>query len=144
MADVALDANVLVAWFDAGDSQHASAEALLSRLRAAGDAPVFLDVCLGEAVSVACRRAHQRKGNPPDLSVFLHAVRGLFDRGEILFVAGALQSRLLEVLDIVDTTGGQLNVNDALLVVLQRDGVIGDLASFDRGFDAVVGFRRRS
>jgi hypothetical protein len=50
----------------------------------------------------------------------------------------------LEVLDVVDATGGRLNVNDALLVVLQRDGVIGDLASFDTGFDGVDGFRRRS
>jgi hypothetical protein len=87
MADVALDANVLVAWFDAGDSLHASADALLARLRTDGDVPIFLDVCLGEAVSVACRRALQRKGSPPDLHAFLRAVPGLFERGEILFVA---------------------------------------------------------
>jgi predicted nucleic acid-binding protein len=53
MADVALDANVLVAWFDEADVLHGKAKELLYRLRNAGDAPVFLDVCLGEAVSVA-------------------------------------------------------------------------------------------
>lgn len=53
MADVALDANVLVAWFDAADSLHTNAKHLLARLEAAGDAPIFLDVCLGEAISVA-------------------------------------------------------------------------------------------
>lgn len=143
MAEVALDANVLVAWFDAADSLHTNAQDLLARLEAAGDVPFFLDVCLGEAVSVACRRARQRKANPPNLGIFLEAVRGLFERGEIAFVADVLQGRLLEVLDVVAVTDGLLNVNDALLVVLQRDGVIGDLASFDTGFDVVEGFRRR-
>lgn len=144
MADVAIDANVLVAWLDAADSLHTNAKELFARLEAAGDVPVFLDVCLGEAISVACRRARQRKGRPPDLSIFLGAVRGLYERGEIMFVAEALQSRLSEVLDVVATTSGLLNVNDALLVVLQRESVIGDLASFDTGFDVVDGFRRRA
>ena len=35
-----------------------------------------------------------------------------------------------------------LNFNDALLVVLQRNAIIDDVASFDEGFDKVDGFRR--
>ena len=143
MADVALDANVLVAWFDEADVLHGKAKELLDRLRDAGDAPVFLDVCLGAAVSVACRRARERKTHPPDLDAFLDAVSKLHERGEITFVGSALQTRFDEVLGVVRATDGALNVNDALLVVLQRDGEIGDLASFDTDFDPVEGFRRR-
>jgi predicted nucleic acid-binding protein len=61
-----------------------------------------------------------------------------------MFVADGVRTHLLDILDVVETTGGLLNVNDALLVVLQREGVIGDLASFDSGFDVVKGFRRRA
>lgn len=71
-------------------------------------------------------------------------VDSLYARGEITFVASVMETRLSDVLGIVRATGGILNVNDALLVVLQRDGDIGDLASFDAGFDVIDGFRRRS
>jgi predicted nucleic acid-binding protein len=128
MADVALDASVLVAWLDAGDALHGRAKDLLDRLRAAGDAPVFLDVCIAEAVSVTCRRARERKTRAPDLEAFLDLVGKLHELGEITFVAGVMESRLPDVLGVVRATGGVLNVNDALLVVLQRDGDIGDLA----------------
>jgi predicted nucleic acid-binding protein len=128
MADVALDASVLVAWLDAGDALHGRAKDLPDRLRAAGDAPVFLDVCIAEAVSVTCRRARERKTRAPDLEAFLDLVGKLHELGEITFVAGVMESRLPDVLGVVRATGGVLNVNDALLVVLQRDGDIGDLA----------------
>lgn len=144
MADVALDANVLVAWMDAADALHTKAKDLLDRLRAAGDAPVFLDVCVAEAVSVTCRRARERKSRAPDLEAFLDVVGRLHERGEITFVASVMATRLPDVLRVVRATGGVFNVNDALLVVLQRDGDIGDLASFDAGFDVIDGFRRRS
>ena len=95
MADVALDANVLVAWLDAADALHGKAKDLLDRLRAAGDAPLFLDVCVGEAVSVTCRRARERKTRAPDLEAFLDLVGQLHERGEITFVAGVLETRRL-------------------------------------------------
>ena len=56
---------------------------------------------------------------------------------------GAEHARLFgDVLDVVVRTGGALNFNDALLVVLQRDGVIDQVATFDEGFSVVPEFRR--
>lgn len=43
---------------------------------------------------------------------------------------------------MVLATQGTLNFNDALLVVLRREGVIDSVASFDQGFDQVEGFGR--
>jgi predicted nucleic acid-binding protein len=43
---------------------------------------------------------------------------------------------------VIDASNGRLNFNDAMLVVLQRQGLIGEVASFDQGFDTVVDFRR--
>lgn len=48
------------------------------------------------------------------------------------------------VLDVMKDAAGALNFNDALLVVLQRNGAIADVASFDRALDAAQGFRRLS
>ena len=49
--DVALDANVLVAWLDGADVLAPRAQALLTRLKSEGAQPVLLDVAITEAVS---------------------------------------------------------------------------------------------
>ena len=43
---------------------------------------------------------------------------------------------------LTPSTGGKLNFNDAFIVVLQREGRVGPVATFDAGFDAVPGFVR--
>jgi predicted nucleic acid-binding protein len=91
MAEVTLDANVLVALLDAGDVHHRSALDLIRRLRAGGHEPVVLDVLVGEAVSVLCRRATQRRGDPPEVGSILRVVREWFARGEIRWVSGELE-----------------------------------------------------
>jgi predicted nucleic acid-binding protein len=144
MADVVIDANVLVALLDEHDSLSAQATSLLARLDTDGHDPLVLDVLLGEAVSVLCRRAAERKANPPDLARAIDQARSWLERGEVAFV-GRDQERLLgAMLDVVKETGGKVNVNDALLVVLQREGSIGDVASFDKKLDTALGFRRVS
>lgn len=144
MADVVVDANVLVGFLDEHDSLFSQATALLARLDAEGHVPLVLDVLLGEAVSVLCRRAIERKTNPPDLARALEQARTWLDRGEVAFV-GQDQERLMRaIFDVVEETNGKVNVNDALLVVLQREGSIGDVASFDKKLDAAAGFRRIS
>jgi predicted nucleic acid-binding protein len=75
MAEVVLDANVLVGYLDANDVQPTRASALIDRLQADGHASVLLDVLVAEAVSVLCRRARERKASPPDLTAVLVRVR---------------------------------------------------------------------
>ena len=41
-------------------------------------------------------------------------------------------------------TGGVLNFNDALVVLLKREGSIERFASFDVGFDTIPDFERLS
>jgi hypothetical protein len=94
MADVVIDANVLVGLLDENDSLFAQATALLARLDAEGHVPIVLDVLLGEAVSVLCRRATERKTSPPDLSRAIDQARRWLDGGEVAFVGhGTERSR---------------------------------------------------
>jgi len=144
MAEVVIDANVLVGLLDEHDTFFAAATALLSRLSAEGQAPLVLDVLIGEAVSVLCRRATERKANPPDLGRALAKVREWLEGGQLAYVGSDYERLFPSILDVIDETGGKVSVNDALLVVLQREGSIGDVASFDAKLDAAAGFRRVS
>ena len=138
MNDVVLDANVIVGMPDDQDVHHARAIAMLERIREAGARPLLLDMLVAEAVSVLCRRARQRNTRPPDLDAAIGVLRASVGREELQWVGGALEEAFLDVLDVVADTGGVLNFNDALLVVLQRSGRIDEVASFDQ----VTDFRR--
>lgn len=140
--EVVLDANVIVALLDSADALAAQANTLGEQLQSEGADLVLLDVLVGEAVSVLCRRSRERRKDPPDIHEALTTVRRWADEGSIRWVAAEGQRLVGSVLDVVGETGGRLNFNDALLVVLQRDEVIGDVASFDTGFDTVPDFRR--
>jgi predicted nucleic acid-binding protein len=140
MADCALDANVIVAWIDAADVLHVRATALLAKLARDGLEPVIPDVTFNEAVSVLCRRFRERK-RPGDLAATLVELRLRIDASQILWVSSDAEPLWDRILDLVATTAGRLNFNDALLVLLQRAGRIGPLATFDSGFRAVADFK---
>jgi predicted nucleic acid-binding protein len=142
MAEVVLDANVIVALLYDGDVHHGRAKELADRLEASDHSLVLLDVLVYEAVSVLCRRAREKKTSPPNLGEVLAAVRGWFNDGLVRFVADEATRLVADVLDVIQDTAGALNFNDALLVVLEREGIIDNLASFDAAFNSVEGFPR--
>jgi predicted nucleic acid-binding protein len=144
MAEVVLDANVIVAILYEADSQHGRARELVDRLEEAGDSLVLVDFIVFEALSVLCRRASERKTTPPDLEKAVAVMRGWFDAGEVRFFSRESERLASNVLDVVTKTAGKLNANDALLVALMHEGAVDGLVSFDAGFDAVEGFRRIS
>ena len=140
MAEVVLDANVIVALLYADDSQHQRAVELIDRLEAERHSLVLVDFPLFEALSVLCRRATQRKTAPPALTAALATMRNWFDSGEVRFLAHQCERLAASVLDIVTRSAGMLNANDALLVALQHEGAIDALATFDRQFENVSEF----
>ena len=131
--EVTLDANVIVAHLDEADALSQRAQALARRLREQGADLVLLDVLVSEAVSVLCRRARERRSGQPDLSAVLTIVRGWAAAGSIRWIAGQAERVVGSVLDVIQEPEGRLNFNDALLVILQREGLVEEVASFDRG-----------
>jgi predicted nucleic acid-binding protein len=93
-------------------------------------------------LSVLCRRATERKTSPPDLQAAITLMRGWFEGSEVRFLARESERLAGDLLNVIAESDGALNSNDALLVVLEREGAIDNLASFDSGFDDVEGFRR--
>jgi predicted nucleic acid-binding protein len=140
MAEVVLDANVIVALLYADDSLHQRAVHLTTRLENEGHSLVLVDFLVFEALSVLCRRAAQRKTAPPDLAAAVATMRSWFDNGEVRFLAHEVEQLANSVLDIVTSSQGVLNANDALLIALQHEGAIDTLATFDKGFENVADF----
>jgi predicted nucleic acid-binding protein len=140
MAEIVLDANVIVALLYADDSQHQRAVQLTDRLEAEGHSIVLIDLLVFEALSVLCRRVAQRKTAPPNLAIAVQTMRRWIDGGDVRFLAHECERLADSMLNIVTETAGSLNANDALLVALQRERVIGALATFDRGFESVADF----
>ncbi|HEY5281345.1 MAG TPA: type II toxin-antitoxin system VapC family toxin [Polyangia bacterium] len=141
MAECVLDANVLVAWMDTADSLHARAHDLMAQLERERAEPVLLDILVAEAVSVLCRRFRERRQRG-DLAGMLAEFRRRIDPATIRWVGGETERRYETILDQVAATGGRLNFNDAFIAVLQKEGRIGQVATFDAGFDVVPGFMR--
>jgi predicted nucleic acid-binding protein len=141
MADVVLDANVLIAHFDQHDSLHERASAVMQGLRVGGHNAQLLDFVMNEVVSVLCRRAAQRSTNPPELAAILSKILVLYDDGEIEFLPSQIEQRFRSIIEIVRESSGRLNFNDATLCVLQRHAVIGEVATFDQELARYPGFR---
>ena len=141
MADVVLDANVLIAHFDQHDSLHGQASALLQSLREREHDVQLLDFVMNEAVSVLCRRAAQRSTYPPELETILGKILVLYDDGEIEFLSGQIEQHFRSIIEVVRESSGRLNFNDATLCVLQRQGVIAEVATFDQELARYPGFR---
>jgi predicted nucleic acid-binding protein len=140
--EVVLDANVLVGLTDDLDSRAADARTLVERLRGRGAEPVLLDFLVGEALSALCRRFSERAapGLAPDLA-FVRYLRAE-QTGQVRRLAAEGYARFDRVLTLVRDTSGRLNVHDAMIVLLQRDGWIGPVATFDEALAAAPGFVR--
>lgn len=125
MAEVVLDANVIVGWLDKADVHNARATELIDGLKRDGHVALLFDVFVAEAVSVICRRAQERRSKSTDLSMATSVVRRWHEAGQIAPVSGDVGRRFGAIMDVVEASAGALNFNDALLVVLQREGAIG-------------------
>jgi predicted nucleic acid-binding protein len=103
---------------------------------------VILDFLLLEALSVLGRRARERKTLPPNFDECVERAKEWRAASAIRDVSHLFAVHWSEVLEVMASTGGKLNANDALLVALQRAGVIDDVATFDENLAAFPGFKR--
>ena len=66
----------------------------------------------------------------------------VLDANVLVSLADDRDARFDRELEVVRDTSGRLNVHDAMIVVLQRDGLIGAVATFDQALAAAPGFVR--
>ncbi|MBI4704003.1 MAG: type II toxin-antitoxin system VapC family toxin [Deltaproteobacteria bacterium] len=135
-----LDANVVLAQFDAADVFHDAATALTKRLERDRDRVVVLDCVANEVLSVLARRLRERRRDA-EVAASLKALRAALP-AEIASAYSLLPGCFDEVVDDMIRSNGRRNFHDALIVVYARRHAIPVIASFDRDFDGVSGLLR--
>ncbi|MDI7268671.1 MAG: type II toxin-antitoxin system VapC family toxin [Myxococcota bacterium] len=140
MSDVILDANVVLARFDAADVFHGTATALTKRIERDGSRVIVLDCVVNEVLSVLARRLRERR-REAEAGPAVKALRGALP-AEIASAYSLLPGCFDEVVDDMIASNGRRNFHDALIVVYARRRGIAVIASFDRDFDGVPGLTR--
>ncbi|MBN1877400.1 MAG: type II toxin-antitoxin system VapC family toxin [Anaerolineae bacterium] len=138
---IAVDTSVLVAWLNHDDVWNIPARALKKFFLENNIQPTYFDCAVSEAISAAVRRLHEKKRG--------HEVVTLFTRLETLVPAELITWILPDVprlysaaLDLMRTSSGELNFNDALIALACREREIPAIASFDADFDQVAWLKR--
>jgi predicted nucleic acid-binding protein len=140
MSDVILDANVVLARFDAADVFHGAATVLTKRLERDGVRVVVLDCVANEVLSVLARRLRERRRDV-EVAASLTALRAALP-AEIASAYSLLPACFDEVVDDMISSNGRRNFHDALIVVYARRHGVRQVASFDRDFDGIPGLTR--
>lgn len=141
MARVGIDTSVLIGLLDPRDVWHGPAVALKRELQIHQAEVAIFDCVLAEAVSTMARRIHEQR-RPADLDLLLSRIRDGYPTDGILWVLPDVPVLYYDILDLVRSSRGALNFNDALIALSCRLRDIPLIASFDRDFDDVDWLKR--
>ena len=139
--EVVIDSSVLVGLLVPNDVWHTRAVALWDRIKAAGHVGLFLDCVAAESISVATRRL-QEKDRIADVEPLLDRLNVQVPNEAITWILPDVPHLYPEVLDLIRSSSGALNFNDALIALACRERSIPAIASFDADLDRVPWLRR--
>jgi len=141
MIRIGIDTSVLIGLLDPKDVWHKPAVALKQALKAhSADVAVF-DCVLAEAISTMARRIHEQR-RTADLGRLIACIVDDYPTDDILWVFPDVPFLYPDIVELVHSSGGELNFNDALIALSCRNRDIPFLASFDRDFDHVMWLQR--
>ena len=138
---VAVDASVLVGLINPHDLWRNRALDLRDALLTTGNELVYFDCVAAEAISAAARRLRE-KGRVADVEALLDRLSAQVPVETITWILPDVPRLYLAVLDLVRSSSGELNFNDALIALACRERSILAIASFDADFDQVAWLRR--
>ena len=138
---IVIDSSVLVGMLVPNDLWHLRAVELWKAIKAAGHEGLFLDCVAAESISVATRRL-QEKGRVSDVEPLLDHLNIQVPHEAITWILPDVPHLYPEVLDLIRSSSGALNFNDALIALACRERGIPAIASFDDDFDQVPWLRR--
>jgi predicted nucleic acid-binding protein len=134
MTRIGIDTSVLIGLLDPKDVWHEPAIALKQALKAhSADVAVF-DCVLAEAISTMARRIHEQR-RTADLDRLVARLLTDYPTEDILWILPDVPVLYAEIVELVRSSHGELNFNDALIALSCRYREIPLLASFDRDFD---------
>jgi len=141
MIRIGIDTSILIGLLDPQDIWHGPATALKQALKAQGADVAVFDCILAEAISTLARRIHEQR-RTGDLDQLVGHILADYPAQDILWVLPDVPMLYTEIVELVRSSGGELNFNDALIALSCRHREIPFLASFDRDFDRLDWLQR--
>lgn len=138
---VAVDSSVLVGLIDPRDLWRDQALILRDTLLATDAELFYFDCVVTESISAIARRLHE-KGRMAEVEALLDRLNDQVPDDIITWILPDVPVLYPEVLDLIRSSSGALNFNDALIALACRERRIPSIASFDAGFDQVAWLRR--
>jgi predicted nucleic acid-binding protein len=138
---VAIDTSVLVGLINSYDLWRNQAFALRQALQTAGAELVYFDCVASEAISAAARRFQEKK-RMSEVETLFRQLGSQVPPETITWILSDVQRLYPEVLYLMESSGGVLNFNDALIALACRERDIPVIASFDADFDQISWLRR--
>jgi predicted nucleic acid-binding protein len=131
----------LIGLLDPKDVWHEPATALKGALIAHGANVAVFDCVLAEAISTLARRIHEQR-RTADLDRLVARLLADYPMDDILWVLPDVPVLYGGIVELVRSSGGALNFNDALIALSCRHREIPFIASFDRDFDQLAWLKR--
>jgi predicted nucleic acid-binding protein len=141
MTEVGIDTSVLIGLLDPKDVWHDAATALKDTLQAQEAEVAVFDCVLAEPISTMSRRIHEQR-RAADLDRLLALILADYPEEDILWVLPDVPVLYNDVVELVRSSRGELNFNDALIAFSCHHRNIPFIASFDRDFDNVAWLQR--
>jgi predicted nucleic acid-binding protein len=141
MIRIGIDTSVLIGLLDPKDVWHEPATALKQALKAHGADVAVFDCVLAEAISTMARRIHEQR-RTADLDRLVTRLLTDYPTEDILWVLPDVPVLYTEIVELVRSSHGELNFNDALIALSCHHRGIPLIASFDRDFDQLSWLRR--
>jgi predicted nucleic acid-binding protein len=135
------DTSILVGLLNPQDIWHSKAKTLLAALQAANYIPTHFDCAAAEAASALVRRLCE-KGRAAEIPMLLDELDSQVPARLITWILPDVPRLYPAVLDLMRTSGGELNFNDALIALACRERDIPLIASFDPDFDHIPWLKR--
>ncbi|MCD6554117.1 MAG: type II toxin-antitoxin system VapC family toxin [Anaerolineae bacterium] len=141
MIQIGIDTSVLIGILDPKDAWHPQAMDLKEALKMHEASVAVFDCVLAEAISTMARRIHEQR-REQDLDKLLDCLQTEFPADAVLWILPDVPMLFAETIELVRSSSGVLNFNDALIALSCRNRGIPFLASFDRDFDHVAWLTR--
>jgi predicted nucleic acid-binding protein len=141
MTKVGIDTSVLIGLLDPKDVWHDAATALKEALQGHQAEIAVFDCVLTEAISTMARRIHEQR-RAADLDRLLSRILTEYPLDDILWVLPDVPALYSDIVELVRSSGGELNFNDALIALSCHHRDVPFIASFDRDFDHVSWLQR--
>lgn len=138
---VVVDSSVLVGLINPHDLWRDQALALRNVLLETDQELFYFDCVVAESISAAARRLHE-KGRFADVEALFDRLNTQVPGDTLTWVLPDVPRLYPDVLELVRSSSGALNFNDALIALACQERDIAAIASFDADFDKVAWLRR--